>query len=177
MSKHVFKFVLVALLGIGVTSILRTSSDEFTLDTSCVKTDEGESGVRRYTCVRDDLLELLAEVMESTVCYIEHSVDVQLGGAANVSLVDDTGLLIKTLSQLQGEICSLVRKIGEGVSGMSCKRLKMLEKRFIAIKAVLKRYEVSVLQEKLEKAGKNDQDDRAKLRENIKQMIEDLRLS
>lgn len=161
----------ISLLLVGAIFFAR--ADQFTVEipaetksqtksqTTSVKTD-----ARRYTQVRDDLCELFARVMERSVCLTSELAGLLVDNGDDRELVRVSGLLIKQLAGFECEICQVMRKIAEGVSGMSCKRLKNLEKKFLPIQ--------SVLEKKLEKTGKNGQADRVELKKNIEKLSREL---
>ena len=149
-------------------------ADEFTVDDPVINKNEKSGDRRRYTQVRDDLLELLAQTMESSTALIEQLADLQIARCGDGDLSREMSLLVKQLAQLESEICRTMRKIAEGVSGMSCKRLKNVEKKFKPIPVILKNGGVTFGEKKLEKTGKNGETSREKLRADVKRMSQDL---
>lgn len=172
MNNVLLRVGLVLLVGVGLCH-----AEEFTLEPMVVEPAQKTGDARRYTQVRDDLLELLALTMESSVVHIEKLSDKLSSSSTDGLLRQRIPCLIKQLAGLQAEICRVMRKIAEGVSGMSCKRLKKLEAKFLVIKKTLQERETMYDQKKLEKTGKNGEAgeaDKKKLRENIEQLSREL---
>ncbi len=170
------RFLLLLVVGTCCQTVIyaATPVDEFTVEAPVVKKSEVGGDRRRYTQVRDDLLELLAQTMESSAALIGQLADLQITLCGDSDLARETSLLVKRLAQLESEICRTMRKIAEGVSGMSCKRLKSVEKKFKPMPAILKNGEVTFGEKKLEKTGKNNETSREKLRADVKRMSQDL---
>lgn len=163
MSNYTDKYLVSVLL--SILSVGSVCGGEFTVETTS-QTTSVKTDTRRYTQVRDGLCELFARVMERSVGLTSELSDLLVDSSDDRELVQVTGLLIKRLTQLESEICQTMRKIAEGVSGVSCKRLKNIEKKFLPIR--------SILEKKLEKTGKNGQADRVELKKNIEKLSREL---
>lgn len=172
MSNCVARGYFILLLVVHASCFAVT--DEFTVENPVTEKSEKSGDRRRYTQVRDELLELLAQTMESSTVLIEQLAELQIALYSDGDLSRETSQLIKQLAQLGSEICGITRKIAEGVSGMSCKRLKNVEKKFKPIPVILKNGGVTFGEKKLEKTGKSGETSREKLRADVKRMNQDL---
>lgn len=158
--------LICGLWCLGVVLVCR--AEEFTLDIPTMPSSKNvlvEKDSRRYMQVRDDLLSLLAAVMELSVGYIERLADVLV--RHDLGLQNEVASLIRQLSHLQSDVCGIVHKIADGMHGMSCKRLKIVEKKFLPIQRVLEESRNAFDEKVLEKTGKNGENVKRKIKEDI----------
>lgn len=119
----------------------------------------------------------MAETVASSAGVIERVADGQLSFSDDEQFQSVASRLVKQLAELQGTACRIIRKIADGISGMSCKRLKSIEKSFVPIRVLLQDAKAGFGEKRVEKTAKIRETCKKELREEIERFSQKLRSS